>query len=86
MEPHRNRASRPVSKATLTGVPILRAKALLQLRPDAHGTTRREIIFGKVPRVTECFYPVIYCVAEGAKTQEPIASLRILLGNGGPEC
>jgi hypothetical protein len=86
MEPYRSRASRPVSKATLTGAAILRAQALLQLSPDACGPTRRQFFFGKVPRVTECFYPVIYCVAEGAKTQEPIASLRILLGNGGPEC
>ncbi|GAA4179792.1 hypothetical protein GCM10023069_53510 [Shinella granuli] len=86
MEPHRSRASRPVSKATPTGATILRARALLQPRPDAHGTARRQISSGKVPRVTECVYPVIYCVAEGGVAPEPIASPRIPLGNGGPEC
>nr|CAI0337852.1 conserved hypothetical protein [Rhizobiaceae bacterium] len=85
MEPHRSRASRQVSKAAPTGATILRARALLQPKQDAHGTAR-QVFARKVPRVTECIYPVIYCVAEDAAMPEPIASLRIPLGNGGREC
>jgi hypothetical protein len=86
MEPHRSHASRKVSSATSGEATVLRASALLQFGPDAENALSGLKFIPKVPRVTQCNYPVIYRVAEGAAAAEPFATPRIPSRNGGPAC